>query len=66
MKCLEKDKVLVLYLAKDAEKRVIDPIFELAKLKNVEIVFVDSMKQLGDECSIEVKAAVAAILKKEV
>lgn len=66
LKYLEKDKVLVLYLAKDAEKRVTDPILELAKQKNIEVVFVDTMKQLGDACSIEVKAAVAVILKKEV
>ena len=66
LKYLDKDKVLVIYLAKDAEKRVTDPVLELAKLKNIEIVFVDSMKQLGDACSIEVKTAVAGIFKKEV
>jgi len=66
LKYLEKDMVLVLYLAKDAEKRVTDPIFELAKQKNIEVMFVDSMKLLGDACSIEVKTAVAGIIKREV
>jgi len=66
LKYLEKDMVLALYLAKDAEKRVTDPILELAKQKNIEVMFVDSMKLLGDACSIEVKTAVAGIIKKEV
>ncbi len=66
LKYLEKDKVDVVYIASDAEVRVTNPILELAKAKNIEIVFVDTMKQLGDACSIEIKTAVAAVLKREV
>ncbi len=66
IKSLEKhsEHVDKVYIAKDAEDHVIQPIQQLAQTKQVEIVFVNSMHELGQMCGIKVKAAVAAILGK--
>ncbi|MFZ5942523.1 MAG: ribosomal L7Ae/L30e/S12e/Gadd45 family protein [Bacillota bacterium] len=63
-KALQKDEVSVLYLAKDAESRVVEPLEGLARSKGVEIIKVPSMKELGRMFGIEVGAATAALIKK--
>ena len=64
LKYLEKNKVSVVYIADDAESFVTSRIIKLAESKNVEIVKVESMEELGKKCKIEIKAAVAAIIKE--
>lgn len=53
-----------LYVAKDAEERLINPIIELANEKSLSIVYIDTMKELGKLCGIDVSAAVALVLNK--
>lgn len=53
-----------LYVAKDSDEHLINPLIELAKELSVEIHYVNSMKELGRLCGIEVGAAVALILKE--
>ncbi len=62
-RALKEDKVKFVFIAQDAEKHVTKNVEELSKEKNVEIIYVDSMKKLGRACSIEVGAAVVGILK---
>ena len=62
-KALNQDKVKTLYLAEDVEEHLIEKLKETASKKNVEIIYVDSMKKLGKACGIDVSAATAAILK---
>lgn len=62
-RALKEDEVLVCYVAKDAEPRVIEPLCRHCIENGLEIVYVDSMKQLGRYCGIDVGAAAAAILK---
>ena len=50
------------FLAEDVSPDIYDKIVELCKEKNIEVVFADSMKQLGNACKIDVSAAVAAII----
>jgi len=61
-KALQKDEISVLYLANDAESRVIEPLEIQAKEKGVQIIKVPSMKELGKTFGIDVGAAAAAIL----
>lgn len=51
------------YVARDADTRVVQPIVSLAEDKGVSIEWVDTMKQLGKACGIEVGAATAAIIE---
>lgn len=62
-KFIESGQVLVVYIAKDAEERVTSPLLQMCKEKGIEVVYVDSMKELGNACGIKVGAATAAVLK---
>ena len=50
------------FLAKDVSPDIYDKIVELCKENNLDVIFADSMKQLGNACKIDVSAAVAAII----
>ncbi|HAS74607.1 MAG TPA: 50S ribosomal protein L7ae-like protein [Clostridiales bacterium UBA8960] len=62
-KAIQLDKAKILYVAKDADNNVINPIIELATEKAVDVVFVETMKELGRACNIDVGAATAVIEK---
>lgn len=51
------------YIAKNAEKKVVQPVIDLAESKSFEIVYIDTMKELGKICDIDVGAAAALVLK---
>jgi large subunit ribosomal protein L7A len=63
MKALNDNRVMEVFLAKDADKRILDSIIQLCQEREVAYEYVDSMKELGKACGIQVNAAVAAILK---
>ncbi|TCS81555.1 50S ribosomal protein L7ae-like protein [Tepidibacillus fermentans] len=63
LKSLERDAALEIVVAKDAERRVTQKVIQLAEEKKVPIFYVDSMKQLGKACGIEVGASTVAILR---
>ncbi|NLM35323.1 MAG: 50S ribosomal protein L7ae-like protein [Clostridiales bacterium] len=52
-----------LYVAKDSDEHLINPLIKLAEELKVEIIYVNTMKELGRLCGIDVGAAVALILK---
>lgn len=62
-KAIEQGRALKVVIADDADPRVIHPILTLCKDRGVNVIHVESMKQLGKTCGIEVSAATAAILK---
>jgi len=62
-KAVEKDLVQVVYIAGDAEPRLVEPLQTLCKQKNVVIQSMPTMIELGKVCEIEVGAAAMAVLK---
>ena len=62
IKHLEKGNVKTVFVAKDADDRVTGQVVELAKAKQVQVEFIDTMIELGKKCNVEVKTAVAAII----
>ena len=52
----------VLYVAKDADSKLISPLLKLAYENNVEIVEVSTMKELGKMSGIDVKSAATLVL----
>lgn len=62
-KALNQDKIEILFIAEDADHHLIQNMKQLAAVKNVKVVDVDSMRELGKACGIDVGAAVAGILK---
>jgi large subunit ribosomal protein L7A len=59
LKAVEKDKVQVVFIARDAEEHVVRPLIKACQDKGLEIVFVDTMQQLGQICGIQIGAAAA-------
>lgn len=51
------------FIARDAEQYVTRRILELANESSIEIEYVDTMKELGEACNIDVGAATAVIIK---
>lgn len=50
------------FIAKDAEKRVTGPIYELCQSMNVAVNEVDTMQELGSAVGIAVGAAVVTVV----
>ncbi|MCL6592517.1 MAG: ribosomal L7Ae/L30e/S12e/Gadd45 family protein [Alicyclobacillus sp.] len=63
-KALQQSAAKVVYLARDAEQRIVQPILSLAQERGVPVQWVDTMKQLGKACGIDVGAAAAAIIEE--
>ena len=51
------------FLAKDADPRVTEPVESLCAEKGVPVVKDHTMKELGSACGIAVGSAVAALVK---
>ena len=62
-KALRDDKAAKVFVARSADPKLTDPIVEMCREKNVPLVEVPTMEELGKACQIEVGAAVAALLK---
>ncbi len=63
LRALSRDEAERVYLSKDADLHVTKTIAELCKEKSIEIVYYDTMKELGKSAGIGVNAAAAAVLK---
>lgn len=63
-KAIKNGEAQTVYIAKDAEENVIRPVIALASDHSLEIIYVESMKELGRLCGIDVGAASVAIIKE--
>jgi large subunit ribosomal protein L7A len=64
-KAIERRQARVVFVARDADRRITDPVLKAARDRGVDVVEVESMIALGRVCGIAVGAAVAAILDAE-
>ncbi|MCL6444056.1 MAG: ribosomal L7Ae/L30e/S12e/Gadd45 family protein [Alicyclobacillus sp.] len=62
-KALQQSLAKHVYVAQDADSRITQQIVSLARDKGVTFEWVETMKQLGKACGIEVGAATAAVLE---
>ncbi|MGI6551697.1 MAG: 50S ribosomal protein L7Ae-like protein [Clostridia bacterium] len=62
LKAVQKGQAIAVFVARDADDRVIEPLLKLCEEKMLEVVTVESMKELGKACNIDVGAASVAIL----
>lgn len=63
LKALAAGKVRELYIAENADERIVEKVLNACSGKDIEIYRVESMKLLGRKCGIDVGTAVAAIIK---
>ena len=64
LKFIKLGKGKVLYVANDADARLISPLIELAEKENIKIVEISTMKELGLMSGIKVKSAATLIIEK--
>ena len=63
-RALKTMDVELVYIAKDAEKKVTEEIIQFCNDEQIPIVYIDSMKILGEACGISINAAVAALIRQ--
>ncbi len=62
-RALKNQEVRKLIIARDAEGHIVEPLLRLAKKESIEVVRIETMKQLGRKCGIGLNAAVVALIK---
>lgn len=62
-RALDSGKGTVLYVAKDADTKLINPLIDLASGSGIKIIEIETMKTLGKMCSVDVKSAAALVLE---
>jgi large subunit ribosomal protein L7A len=62
VKALKSGRVKEVFVAKDADLRVVEKVIRTATELQTPIYYVDSMKKLGKACHIEVGASAVAII----
>ena len=60
---ISEGKVGKVFIARDADTRVVNQIISECQSRDIEIEYIESMADLGNACKIEVGAAIAALLK---
>ncbi|WP_094549364.1 ribosomal L7Ae/L30e/S12e/Gadd45 family protein [Petroclostridium xylanilyticum] len=64
VKAAQNGNVRKAFIAKDAEEKVVGSFKQICSSNSIEIEYVDSMKELGKACGIDVGAAVAVIVNE--
>jgi large subunit ribosomal protein L7A len=64
LKAVERGEPKIVYVAEDAETRVVEPIIKVCQEKGIPVVRVPSMRELGSACGIKVGCASAAVIEK--
>jgi large subunit ribosomal protein L7A len=63
IKAIRSGDAKAVYAALDADTKLIDPVVKLANENSLDIHYVDTMKDLGRLCGIDVGAATAVLFK---
>ena len=63
IKAIKNGEGRVVYIAKNADVKLIQSVEMLSTENSLGIVYVDTMKELGRLCGIDVGAATAVVLK---
>ncbi len=64
LKALEKGCALKVFIASDAEQHVVKPLLRHCQEKGIPVTMIDTMKNLGKACGIEVGCASAALIEE--
>ena len=60
---LAKGEAKIVYIAEDADKKIVKDIIQVCAEKQIQVIYVETMGKLGEACGIDVSAASAALLK---
>ncbi|MCR4400415.1 MAG: ribosomal L7Ae/L30e/S12e/Gadd45 family protein [Syntrophomonadaceae bacterium] len=62
-RAVQQGSVHTVYVAMDADWRVVGPLLELCQLHGVKVERPETMEQLGKACGLQVAAASAGLMK---
>jgi len=62
LKAIENGLLMKIYLAYDCDDFIKKSVVEACNKKNLEIVYVSTMKELGEACGIDIGASTAAVI----
>lgn len=62
LKAIKQENPRLVLIADDADPQVVRPILELCRERNLQVIRVPSMAELGRCCGIEVGAATASVI----
>ena len=60
LKAVQCGKTKKVYIGKDVERHVVEELLKTCKQNKIEIVYIETMKELGKLAGIEINAATAA------
>lgn len=63
-KTIEQGLAAEVFVARDADPRITVKVTNLCSKLGIKVTYVDSMKQLGKACGIDVGAAIVAIINE--
>lgn len=63
LKAVKDGEAHKVFIARDADERVVSPIIEQCREFSVEVSYVDTMNELGKACGIDVGSSVATLVK---
>jgi large subunit ribosomal protein L7A len=63
IKTIKNSEVSEVVIANDAERRITEKVVNLANQMDIPVLYVESMRELGKACGIDVGAAAVAIKK---
>jgi large subunit ribosomal protein L7A len=63
LKAIQSGKAAKVYLATDADDYIKNSVSDACTQKNLEIVYVSTMKELGEACGIDIGASTAAVIQ---
>lgn len=64
LKVIQRDTAREVFVARDADTRLLSAIEDQCRIHQVPITYVDSMRELGQLCGIEVQAVCAASISQ--
>lgn len=63
VKAVKNETAKKIYIAEDADDFIKQSVVDACSDKNLQIIYVNNMKELGDACGIDIGASTAAIIK---
>ncbi len=62
-RALKDNLVVSIYVARDADERIVSPLVASCRDKGIKVFYVDTMKELGNNAGIDIGSAVVALIK---
>ena len=63
LRAVKENRAAKIFLANDCESRISAPLEQVASAGETDIFYIDTMKELGTMCGIDVGASCAVVLK---